>query len=87
MADYDGHRGSVFYLAVLPEYQNSGFGQLLMGEIEIVLKSMGCPKLNIVVRSTNKRVLHFYESLGYSLDDVVSLRKRLVPDSKQLQLT
>lgn len=83
MAGYDGHRGSVFYLAVLPEYQNSGLGRLLMEEVESALKSMGCPKINIVVRSTNKKVLDFYESLGYSLDDVVSLGKRLIPDNGQ----
>jgi len=27
MAGYDGHRGSVFYLAVLPKYQGSGIGR------------------------------------------------------------
>ncbi|MEQ9021227.1 MAG: GNAT family N-acetyltransferase [Pseudomonadales bacterium] len=80
MAGYDGHRGSVFYLAVLAEYQNSGFGRLLMGEIETLLKAMGWPKLNIAVRNTSKRVLDFYQSLGYSLAEVASLGKRLVPD-------
>lgn len=28
MAGYDGHRGSVFYLAVAPAHQHQGFGKL-----------------------------------------------------------
>lgn len=81
MAGYDGHRGSVFYLAVSPEYQRRGFGKLLMQKIEEALKAKGCPKLNIVVRSSNEKVLAFYSQLGYATDDVVSLGKRLIPDA------
>lgn len=81
MAGYDGHRGSVFYLAVSPEYQNRGFGKLLMRKVEDTLKAMGCPKLNIVVRSSNEAVLAFYGHLGYTTDDVVSVGKRLIPDA------
>jgi len=81
MAGYDGHRGSVFYLAVSPNFQHRGFGQLLMKKIEESLKLMGCPKLNIVIRSSNEKVLAFYSSLGYITDDVVSVGKRLIPDA------
>lgn len=80
MAGYDGHRGSVFYLAVAPEHQKVGYGRELMQKIEELLIDLGCPKLNIVVRSTNEQVLAFYESLGYELDDVVWLGKRLISD-------
>lgn len=81
MAGYDGHRGSVFYLAVSPECQNRGFGKQLMWKIEDALTSMGCPKLNIVVRSSNDKVLAFYKHLGYAADDVVNIGKRLIPDA------
>lgn len=81
MAGYDGHRGSVFYLAVSPVYQGRGFGKLLMHKVEDALRTMGCPKLNIVVRSSNHKVLVFYSSLGYSADDVVSTGKRLIQDA------
>lgn len=80
MAGYDGHRGSVFYLAVHPEVQGLGYGQYLMTHIETVLANLGCPKLNIVVRSKNGAVLGFYRNLFYATDDVVSLGKRLIPD-------
>ena len=81
MAGYDGHRGSVFYLAINPEHQGLGFGKILMQEIERSLKRMGCPKINIVVRNSNESIVEFYGSLGYTTDDVVSMGKRLVPDA------
>lgn len=81
MAGYDGHRGSVFYLAVSPDHQGKGSGKRLMAQIEHLLVSMGCPKLNIVVRTDNEQVLKFYDRLGYGRDDVVSLGKRLIPDT------
>lgn len=80
MAGYDGHRGSVYYLAVSPEYQARGIGKQIMSEIEDRLMKLGCPKLNIVVRSNNNKVLEFYLKLGYLPDDVLSLGKRLIVD-------
>lgn len=80
MGGYDGHRGSVFYLAVSPDHQGQGYGKLLMAKIEELLVAMGCPKLNIVVRATNKKVLNFYDKAGYGTDDVISLGKRLILD-------
>lgn len=80
MAGYDGHRGSVYYLAVSPDYQARGIGKQLMSEIEDRLIKLGCPKLNIVVRSSNDKVLEFYRKLDYASDDVVSLGKRLIAD-------
>ncbi|EPJ53688.1 MAG: spermidine N1-acetyltransferase [Osedax symbiont Rs2] len=81
MAGYDGHRGSIYYLAVAPQFQNAGYGRDLMIEIEKLLTSIGCPKLNIVVRKSNRNILNFYTTLGYPVDDVVSLGKRLISDS------
>jgi len=80
MAGYDGHRGSVFYLAVHPNQQSMTYGRQMMAHIEMVLTSLGCPKLNIVVRSTNLKVLEFYHQLSYSEDNVISIGKRLIQD-------
>lgn len=81
MAGYDGHRGSVFYLAVSPDYQHRGYGKLLMARIEELLTSIGCPKLNIVVRTSNEKVLAFYDSLGYTTDEVEAAYDAGVRDS------
>jgi ribosomal protein S18 acetylase RimI-like enzyme len=80
MAGYDGHRGWVNYLAVSPSYRRRGWGRLMMERIETQLRAMGCPKLNIQVRSSNSGVLKFYERLGYKVDEAISLGKRLIRD-------
>jgi ribosomal protein S18 acetylase RimI-like enzyme len=80
MAGYEGHRGWINYLAVHPDCQGSGIGKLIMEEAEKLLREMGCPKINLQVRSTNVHIIEFYKKIGYKIDNVVSLGKRLVPD-------
>jgi ribosomal protein S18 acetylase RimI-like enzyme len=36
---------------------------------------MGCPKLNLQVRSSNEQVVAFYRRLDYSVEDRASLGK------------
>jgi ribosomal protein S18 acetylase RimI-like enzyme len=81
MAGYDGHRGWINYLAVHPDQQRTGVGRLMMEEAERHLRAAGCPKINLQVRSTNADVIEFYESIGFTQDDVVSLGKRLEADN------
>ena len=80
MGGYDGHRGWIYYLAIDPAFQNLGYGSLLVEKVEQRLANMGCPKINLMVRRTNNEVLRFYEQLGYQVDEVVGLGKRLVND-------
>jgi ribosomal protein S18 acetylase RimI-like enzyme len=51
-----------------------------MNEVELRLRDAGCPKINLQVRETNQEALGFYNALGYSTDDVVSLGRRLEHD-------
>lgn len=80
MAGYDGHRGWVNYLAVAPGKRRLSHGKHIMLEAEKLLAAMGCPKLNLQVRSANFAALEFYSRLGYAQDDVISLGKRLIHD-------
>ena len=80
MAGYDGHRGWVNYLAVAPEHRRQGLGRVLMQEAEERLLVLGCPKVNIQVRTSNAEALGFHRSLGYAQDDTASFGKRLIPD-------
>jgi len=80
MFGYDGHRGSVAYLAVAPTMQRRSFGRQLMRAGEKLLEARGCPKINLLVRNTNLEVLRFYHQLGYADDSVVSVGKRLIRD-------
>ena len=81
MGGYEGHRGWVNYLAVDPAYQKKGFGRQLMAEIEKRLLALDCPKINLQVRSGNTSALEFYSRIGYKDDNVVSMGKRIIPDT------
>ena len=77
MAGYEGRRGWINYLAVSPEFQRKGLGRRMMDAAEQKLRQLECPKINLQVRTSNKEVIAFYERMGFSRDDVVSLGKRL----------
>ncbi len=80
MGGYEGHRGWINYLAVHPTHQRKGFAGQLVLAIEQKLLALGCPKLNLQIRQGNDAVQAFYESLGYSDDNAMSMGKRLIPD-------
>ena len=80
MAGYEGHRGWINYLAVAPGHRRKSYGRLMMAAAEKLLAELGCPKINLQVRSSNAAFLAFYESIGYATDDVVSMGKRLHTD-------
>lgn len=77
MAGYEGHRGSINYLAVLPKFQKEGYGAKILQKAEKLLTDIGCPKINLQIRKSNKKVVKFYKSLGYNVDEVINMGKRL----------
>ena len=81
MVGYEGHRGWINYLGVLPEYQGQGLGRELMDRAEAMLVERGCAKINLQIRATNTRVIQFYEAIGFKVDEVVSMGKRLKIDN------
>jgi ribosomal protein S18 acetylase RimI-like enzyme len=82
MGGYEGHRGWVNYLAVSPSHQRKGYGRQMMEYLETKLRAMGCAKINLQVRETNLVVVEFYESIGYNLDHVIGMGKRLEYDNQ-----
>ena len=80
MIGYDGHRGTINYLAIAPAFQRSTVGAELMRRAEAFLVGIDCPKVSICVRKDNHAVLSFYDRLSYAADDVHFLGKRLIPD-------
>jgi ribosomal protein S18 acetylase RimI-like enzyme len=80
MAGYEGHRGWVNYLAVAPRCRGQGHARALMQHVEARLLERGCPKVSLLVRSSNREALEFYRHLGYAQDEAISLGKRLIPD-------
>ena len=82
MSGFDGHRGWVYYVAVHPEYRRNGIGTKLMQRIESSLHDLDCSKINLQIRSDNAEVRSFYESIGYALEERISMGKRLGLSSK-----
>lgn len=77
MAGYDGHRGWIYAVAVRESHRSSGLGSELIREAERRLGALGCVKINLQVRASNAAVVAFYQSLGYEVEERVSLGKRL----------
>jgi ribosomal protein S18 acetylase RimI-like enzyme len=79
MAGFDGHRGWVHLVGVAPEHRRAGVGSALMRRAEALLTRIGCPKLNLQVRGTTPEAAGFYESLGFRVEERISLGKVLPP--------
>ena len=80
MVGYDGHRGWINYLAVAPSHRRLGIGRRIMAEAEARLRALGCPKINLQVRTGNREAMEFYRRIGFAADDVVPFGKRLEND-------
>lgn len=73
MAGYDGHRGWLYAVAVCKEQRGSGAGSALVQHAIQALKVMGCIKVNLQIRATNTQVTTFYESLGFVIEERLSM--------------
>ncbi len=77
MGGYDGHRGWIYSLAVGPAHRRHGIGTMLVRRMEALLQERGCLKLNLQVRTSNAEVIRFYERLGFAVEEILNLGKRL----------
>lgn len=73
MAGYDGHRGWLYSVAVASNQRRRGIGKKLIEEAMQSLKELGCIKVNLQIRSSNYEVRAFYESLGFAVEDRISM--------------
>lgn len=75
MAGHDGHRGWIYYLAVSPALQKTGLGRALMDIGEGWLRDQGVWRMQLMVRSENRKTQDFYLNLGYRALDVTVMQK------------
>ena len=73
IAGYDGHRGWLYAVAVDPFHRRKGIGEKLVKHSLQILKEIGCIKVNIQIRSSNTGVAAFYQSLGFEVEDRLSM--------------
>ena len=77
MTGFDGHRGWVYYLAVDPEHRHAGYGRKMMAAAEQWLRDRRAPKIQLMVREDNAQAIGFYQAIGYEIQPVVTIGRRL----------
>jgi ribosomal protein S18 acetylase RimI-like enzyme len=77
MAGFDGHRGWVHLVAVKPSHRRRGIATLLLCEAEKRLEALGCPKINLQVLAGNTAAVGLYKSLGFDIEERVSMSRRI----------
>ena len=73
MAGYDGHRGWLYAVAVKPDHRRDGLGKELVTTTIRAMQELGCIKVNLQIRADNTAVAEFYKSLGFSVEDRMSM--------------
>jgi ribosomal protein S18 acetylase RimI-like enzyme len=63
---WDGWRGNIYRLAVLPAYRRRGIARALVGEAERRLFRMGARRISALVDSNHPWATDFWDSLGAS---------------------
>jgi ribosomal protein S18 acetylase RimI-like enzyme len=77
MAGYDGVRGWLYHLAVAPALRRRGIATRLVRRAEEALATLGCAKINLQLRASNASVAAFYQTLGYRVEERVSMGRRI----------
>lgn len=83
MAGFDGHRGWLYYVAVRPDLQGNGYGRQIITEGEDWLRQQGCPKILLIIRADNKKVIDLYTSLDYIQEPRAMMSKWLIEPPAQ----
>ena len=77
MVGHDGHRGMLYYVAVAPGHRGRGLGKAAVRPAEAWLAERGVWKINLLVRAENEAVRGFYEKLGYEINPVLCMGRRI----------
>jgi hypothetical protein len=77
LVGYDGHRGWIYSLAVPPAFRGKWVGSTLMQRMEQLLGGRGCLKINLQVLAANADIIAFYKTLGFSVEERISMGKVL----------
>jgi len=72
VAAWDGWRGSLYRLAVLPDHRRRGIARALVREGEARLAALGCRKIALVALSEREDAVGFWAAAGYEPDERIT---------------
>jgi len=82
LGSFDGRRGYVHHLAVLPEFQNRGIGSALLEILEDKYRKMGVVKIHLFIETVNAEVESYYQKRGWHRrNDLIMMSKTLRTNS------
>lgn len=77
IATFDGRKGWINRLAVLPEHRRQGIAQVLITGAEDALRKRGAEVIGILIYEDNIASLNLFQRMGYLIGaDLVYLSKR-----------
>jgi ribosomal protein S18 acetylase RimI-like enzyme len=79
MGGWDGRRGWLYHVAVVPSRRRSGLASRLVELVEGRLRELGCPRVSVIVEAANEGAVAFWRARGYELRDTHQLGKTLIP--------
>ncbi len=79
---FDGRRGTINRLAIVPAYRKRNIGETLTKICEDRLRRAGATVIFGLVEKSNSAALKFFEKQGYKIhDDIVYISKRDNPEA------
>jgi ribosomal protein S18 acetylase RimI-like enzyme len=79
---YDGLRGWLYRLAVMPGYRRRGIARALVEHAENLLRDQGCVRIKLQIEPRGQDAIGFYRELGYEQQELFDMHKWLVrPES------
>ena len=77
MGGWDGRRGWIYHLGVLPAYRRKGVARSLVTELERRMREKGVLKVNGLVYTWNRQSKSFFSKMGYRVLVMSEVEKQL----------